>query len=159
MRIIQVSKDDISALQSIKNHPESVFSAYFERGKILAVQKGTMLLGYVFFNCQPKYNLYKRLGIAEIQDLNVHPDHRRQGYATMLIQACENVAAAAGDNMIGISVGLTADYGAAQRLYNKLGYEPDGNGVTYDRQVVTHGAKMPVDDDLCLMLIKTLHDT
>ena len=118
-----------------------------------------MLVGYVFFNSQPKYNLYKRLGIAEIQDLNVHPDHRRQGYATMLIQACENISVESGDNMIGISVGLTADYGPAQRLYNKLGYEPDGNGVTYDRQAVEHGAKMSVDDDLCLMLIKTLHDT
>jgi hypothetical protein len=51
-------------------------------------------------------------------------------------------------------VGLSADYGAAQRLYHKLGYEPDGNGVTYDRAPVTPGQKYPLDDDLALMLVK-----
>jgi len=57
---------------------------------------------------------------------------------------------------IGISVGLTIDFGPAQRLYCKLGYMPDGNGVTLDREFVDDGQPVTVNDDLCLMMVKEL---
>ena len=57
---------------------------------------------------------------------------------------------------MGISVALGASYGPAQRLYATLGYMPDGNGVTYDRMAVGFGEMRPVDDDLCLMMVKDL---
>ena len=47
-------------------------------------------------------------------------------------------------------------FGAAQRLYCKLGYIPDGNGVTYDREAVRAGDMRAVDDLLCLMMVKAL---
>jgi GNAT superfamily N-acetyltransferase len=113
-------------------------------------------VGYGFLNRKPKYRLYERLGIYEIQDLNVLPEHRGKGYATALIEHCEARARGEGCSDIGISVGLTRDYGPAQRLYCKLGYRPDGNGITYDRALLSHGDRVTLDDDLCLMMIKTL---
>ena len=112
--------------------------------------------GYALLNHQPKYRVYQQLEISEIQDLNVIPAHRRQGVAAVLIHACEEVIRKRNCTQIGISFGLTKDYGPAQRLYIKLGYVPDGFGVTYDRIGVGHAEMRPVDDDLCLMLIKDL---
>ncbi len=100
--------------------------------------------------------LYKKLDIPEIQDLNVASNYRQQGIATKMIESFENLARDQGAEYIGISVGLTKDYGPAQRLYNKLGYAPDGNGITYDRAAVSHGQRVLVNDDLCLMLLKEL---
>jgi len=86
----------------------------------------------------------------------VVPEARRQGIATRLIEECENRAREEGAEQIGISVGLTKDYGPAQRLYVKLGYMPDGFGITWDREPVSHGQRVAVDEDLCLMMVKDL---
>lgn len=112
--------------------------------------------GYGLLNWQPLYALYKRLEIPEIQDLNVIPAARRGGVASAMIAHCEALARQKGCAQIGISFGLHADYGAAQRLYIKLGYMPDGFGVTYDRQAVMPGEIRPIDDNLALMMIKDL---
>jgi GNAT superfamily N-acetyltransferase len=113
-------------------------------------------VGYGLLNWNPQYALYRRLGMPEIQDLNVLHDARRNGIATAIIVHCENAAQAAGKTHMGISVGLYSDYGPAQRLYVKMGYIPDGHGITYDRQPVRPGEIRPVDDDLCLMMLKEL---
>lgn len=112
--------------------------------------------GYAVLNRKPQYGLYDRLDIPEIQDIFVGAAFRRQGIATALIGHCENLALAAEKPMIGISVPVSPQFGPAQRLYASLGYRPDGNGVTYDRQPVIHNAAYRVDDSLCLMLMKDL---
>lgn len=109
--------------------------------------------GYAVLNRQPNYTLYRRMGIAEIQDIYVVPAYRRAGVATSLIKHCEGLVDA---NMVGISVPVSPDFGAAQRLYYKLGFEPDGNGVTYDREPVRHGSMVKMDENLCLMMVKDL---
>ena len=117
---------------------------------------GLVAVAFGILNFEPKYNLYKKLDIPEIQDLNVIPEAREQGVATALVETFEKLARDQGLESIGISVGLTKDYGPAQRLYVKLGYMPDGGGVTYDREGVTVGQAYPADDDLCLMMVKEL---
>lgn len=112
--------------------------------------------GYGILNWVPKYAPFKKLGIPEIQDLNVIPAFRKRGIATGVIQYCEDLARDKGYQDMGIAFGLHGSYGAAQRLYIKLGYVPDGQGATYDRKQIAYGDFKPVDDDLCLMLIKTL---
>ena len=112
--------------------------------------------GYCFLNKAPKYAPYKRFGIYEIQDLNVLHDFRQKGLASALVESCEGVARQDECAEFGISVGLSADYGPAQRLYCKLGYLPDGQGITYDRQTLKHGDSVTLDDDLCLMMVKVL---
>lgn len=112
--------------------------------------------GYVILNHHPAYPPFIRLQIPEIQDLNVLPEYRRNGLGAKLVQACEAQARAQGAERIGLAVGLDRSYGPAQRLYVRLGYIPDGSGVTHDRQPVAPGAIHAVDDDLCLMMVKDL---
>lgn len=112
--------------------------------------------GYCMLAWKPKYAFFRRLGIPEIQDLNVLPDFRRRGLAGFMMDECENLARAAGKGEMGIGVGMDGSYGAAQILYARRGYVPDGNGVTYNRTPAIHGEFRPIDDDLCLMLMKAL---
>ena len=64
------------------------------------------------------------------------------------------------DEVVGIGVGLYAGedggYGAAQRLYIKRGYIPDGQGVTYNYEPTMPGNSYPLDDDLVLWFLKRL---
>ncbi|MGZ9097209.1 MAG: GNAT family N-acetyltransferase [Micavibrio sp.] len=112
--------------------------------------------GYAVVNWTPAYNLFARLNIPELQDLNVLPDDRGQGLGQAIVSACEELARQRGHAQMGLAVGLTRAYGAAQRLYVRMGYEPDGLGVTCDRESVRAGQICAVDDDLCLMMLREL---
>lgn len=107
-------------------------------------------------NPAPSYALFSRLGIPELQDLNVLSGDRERGVGAALVAACEDLARGRGATQIGLAVGLTKSYGAAQRLYARMGYRPDGYGITYDRQTVTAGELRPADDNLCLMMVRDL---
>jgi GNAT superfamily N-acetyltransferase len=112
-------------------------------------------VGYVQLNWYPLYQPFRRLGIPEIQDLNVIPAYRRKGIGALLVERCEMVARQSGKTDIGISVGLYASYGPAQRLYVQRGYVPDGAGITADDVPVRGGEMRPVDDNLTLKLVKS----
>jgi GNAT superfamily N-acetyltransferase len=139
-------------------------SGYFERvlreagaSRILFVAAVNRVdCGLCVLNFAPIYPAFKRLNIPEIQDLNVTPAFRRQGVGAAIIAACENRVRSMGHDMVGMGVGLTSSYGAAQRLYARLGYVPDGAGVYYDGQPVIHGELRSIDDDLCLYMVKEL---
>jgi len=124
----------------------------------LAVE-GETIAGYVQLNGQPLYAPFRRLGLPEIQDLNVLPDYRRRGIGERLVDHCEAAARAAGKTAVAISVGLYASYGAAQRLYIRKGYVPDGAGIAYDDEPVRAGDLRPIDDNLTLKLTKVLTPT
>lgn len=111
-------------------------------------------VGSFYLNWEPKYHVYAQLKIPELQDLRVLPTCRQQGVATSLLRTGEGMAQAAGCAGLGLAVGLSAEYGAAQRLYAKLGYVPDGQGVTYDRASTQAGKNYRLDDNFCLMLLK-----
>jgi GNAT superfamily N-acetyltransferase len=113
-------------------------------------------LGYAQLNFTPTYQPFRRLKIAEIQDLNVVPAARRQGIGAALIAICEETARTQGAQEIGISVGLLASFGAAQRLYVRLGYMPDGTGAAYDDEIIHVGDIKPLDDRLTIKLTKSL---
>lgn len=121
----------------------------------VAVDDNAAPLGYVQLNFTPTYPPFRRLNIAEIQDLNVIPAARRQGVGAALIAVCEEAAKAQGSSEIGISVGLLASFGAAQRLYVRLGYVPDGTGAAYDDEIIHAGDIKPIDDRLTIKLTKT----
>lgn len=131
---------------------------YQDRGEreILIIAAEGRDAGYCILNWRPKYGFFKKLEIPEIQDLNVLPEFRRRGIASFLIAHCEAEAVKKSCAYMGISVALNAAYGPAQILYTKLGYVPDGNGVTYDRAPVMPAEIRPVDDHLCLMMVKAL---
>lgn len=159
IELAEATRADIPRLeaiyQTIGQKSDGYFDACFDQGRviIMAVCDGADC-GFGMLNFAPRYSLYKRLDYPEIQDLNVVPDFRNRGIATMMIAYCEDMARARGHEGMGISVGLYKEYGPAQRLYAKLGYMPDGFGITCDREPVNAGQTYRLDDDLCLMLVK-----
>ena len=156
---LEILKEIVSQMGGAKD--EDYFELSLEsqaRGEreIFVAEIDGAAIGYCMLSWAPKYAFYKTMGYPEIQDLNVLPEFRRRGFARAMIAHCEDLARENGKDSMGISVGLTSDYGAAQRLYVSLGYVPDGYGVTYDRKPVKRAEFRPVDDDLCLMMIKDL---
>ena len=111
--------------------------------------------GYVTVNWRPIYAGFAEMNIPEIQDLNVLITYRRKGIASRLLDRAEGEAARRSD-VVGIGVGLHPGYNAAQRLYAKRGYIPDGRGITYRNRLAEEGARVVVDDDLVMHFTKQL---
>ena len=111
--------------------------------------------GYVTVNWRPIYAGFAEMNIPEIQDLNVLITYRRKGIASRLLDRAEGEAARRSD-VVGIGVGLHPGYNAAQRLYAKRGYIPDGRGITYRNRFAEEGASVVVDDDLVMHFTKQL---
>ncbi|MBU6235207.1 MAG: GNAT family N-acetyltransferase [Alphaproteobacteria bacterium] len=139
-----------------RDSDRAVLAEAMESGQwtMLMATQGGVDIGGCYLNREPKYGLYRRLRLPELQDLRVLPEYRRRGVGEGLIQAAENLAQTEGFKGLGLSVGLNATFGAAQRLYIRMGYMPDGQGVTYNREVVAPAEKCTIDDDLALMLLK-----
>ncbi len=57
--------------------------------------------------------------------------------------------------MVGLGVGLYSDYGAAQRIYVRRGYLPDGAHHVRQR-TIEPGSQVAIDDDATLMMVRTL---
>jgi ribosomal protein S18 acetylase RimI-like enzyme len=107
---------------------------------------GEAFAGYVTIVWSPAYPPFRAGRIPEIQDFNVLPHFRRQGIGTSLMdQAEQRVSERSG--VVGIGVGVSSDYGAAQRLYVLRGYVPDGKGLTHDGCPVRQGDEMTVNTD------------
>ncbi len=104
----------------------------------------------------PEYEGFRASGTPEISDLRVSERCRRQGVATALILHFGRAAMSASCRTIGIGVGLSEGYGAAQRLYAKLGFMPDGRGITQDNVRVFPGDTVRADDSLVLWLVRDL---
>lgn len=113
-------------------------------------------IGYGSLVLFSEYPNFSAQNIPEISDVSISENYRGLGYGTLLISHFENFAKNIGYKQVGIGVGLYKDYGQAQKLYFKLGYMPDGLGITYKCMPVIAGQNYPVDDDLILWLIKNL---
>jgi len=74
------------------------------------------ILGYGTLLWHSAYHPFYQSGIPEISNLVVAESDRRQGIASQLIAEFEDLARLAGKSVIGLGVGLYADYGSAQRL-------------------------------------------
>lgn len=102
------------------------------------------------------YPPFQTSNVPEINNLLVAPPYRNRGIGRQLVVHLEGMARLEGHREIGLGVGLYGDYGSAQRLYAKLGYVPDGRGVTYRGFPVEPGHLYRADDDLILWLRKRL---
>ncbi|HET6987964.1 MAG TPA: GNAT family N-acetyltransferase [Kribbella sp.] len=109
--------------------------------------------GYVTVWWESPYEPFN--GIPEISDFNVLPKFRRRGVGTGLMDAAEALVAER-SAVVGIGVGLYADYGTAQRMYVRRGYLPDGRGLVYDGKQVPPGEMVRNDDAAALMFTKRL---
>jgi GNAT superfamily N-acetyltransferase len=136
------------------SHFEEMLAAQ-EKGEIvfLVAYSGNAVAGFVFIKWQADYPPFAEKSIPEIRDLRVLAEFRRRGIASALMDEAEKRIFER-SNIAGIGVGLYADYGPAQRMYILRGYVPDGNGLSYNNQLVNPGHDVFVDDDLLLYFTK-----
>jgi hypothetical protein len=78
---------------------------------------------------------------------------KRSGVGSLLMNEAERRVSLRADQ-VGLGVGLTWDYGAAQILYNQRGYVPDGRGLFQQGKYLNYGEQICIDDALVLYLTK-----
>lgn len=97
-----------------------------------------------------------REGCPEIRDVGVAEAWQRRGIGAAVVRGLEDAAAAAGFDRIGLMVGLEETYGAAQSLYDRLGYvRAHGPFVSAARLEAEDGSRFPVGG-ACVYLVKPL---
>lgn len=163
----RLQKDDIEVLGdlhfpwSTRQQTIDKWTQYFEEQSkgirvSFIVLQGNKMSGYGHLLLTSAYPSFRNSNIPEINDVWIYQDDRRKGLGTSLIAHLETLAKELGFNKVGIGVGLYRDYGSAQKLYFRLGYQPDGEGITYKTVPVIAGELYPIDDDLILWLTKEL---
>lgn len=140
------------------NKPFSLFEQYVQEqqsGKrdSFVAKLGNERIGYVCVHWESEHPYFLKRKIPEIKDLNILPLHRGFGFGKKLLQYAQNHIASR-SKTIGIGVGLTADYGPAQRLYIQQGYIPNGEGATQNHQALKYGDVITVNDDTVLWMTK-----
>jgi GNAT superfamily N-acetyltransferase len=142
------------------NKPASQYEAYLAEQNsgqrlVLVAMSADQFAGYITICWKSHYPQFALYSIPEIVDFNVLPVYRRRGIGSQLMDAAEaRVAEVCG--WVGLGVGMTVDYGAAQKMYARRGYIPDGQGLMYRHQPVQYGSPVFIDDDLCLYFTKKL---
>ena len=143
------------------NKPASQYERYLaeqQRGEreVLVAFLYEVIAGYLTIAWQSGYAPFRDANIPEIVDFNVLPQLRRRGIGSRLMDEAEHrVAERSG--VVGIGVGMDPDYGAAQRLYAKRGYVPDGRGLSSNGRHVKYGETVTVNDGLNLHFTKDLN--
>jgi GNAT superfamily N-acetyltransferase len=155
-QIISAAFDRIGWNKSIEQYQKYYEESQTGDRDVIVATHGTDFLGYGTIVWTPQYIPFKEKNIPEIQDLNVLPAFRRKGVASLIMNEAE-LRISKRTNVAGLGVGLIADYGSAQRMYVNRGYIPDGNGITYNYQVISYGDTVLCDDDLVLWFTKKLN--
>jgi ribosomal protein S18 acetylase RimI-like enzyme len=138
----------------------SKFTLYLEEAQagdrsVLVARTNERVVGFVTVRWQSLYPPFREAAIPEIVDLDVLPEFRRRGAGSALLDHAEQLIRSR-LRVAGIAVGLHAGYGAAQRLYAKRGYVPDGRGLWLSDHYIEEGEHTSVGDEARLYLIKDL---
>ena len=142
------------------NKPASQYERYLAQQEVgvrdvyVAFVQGEFA-GYLTICWESSYQPFFVKSIPEIVDFNVLPKFRRMSIGTQLMDKAESEIAKKSP-VAGIGVGVTPDYGAAQRLYVLRGYVPDGLGLHWRDHHVHYREDIVVDDELALYLTKEL---
>lgn len=140
--------------------PSSIFLGYLEectsddRWVLVADWDGDVA-GYVTLLWESRDPVFRDREIPEIVDLNVLPRFRGRGIGNALLDEAE-VQARRRSEIVGLRVGLHSGYGGAQRLYVRRGYVPDGAGALKGTEVIEEGARIILDDDVTIRMLKRL---
>jgi len=120
---------------------------------VLIAELDGEFVGYLTIAWESPYLPFRNAGIPEVVDFNVLVAQRRKGIGTVLMDEAE-LRISEKSKIVGIAVGLSPDYGAAQVMYAKRGYVPDGRGIQYDGKQLRLGDKTTVDHGLVMHLAK-----
>jgi len=157
--IRSMEQEDIQRML-YEGHSADLYATYFkeqERGTryVLIAEYDGEHAGYATLRVQATTGPFANAGIPEIADFNVLAKFRRRGIGSIILDEAEKKAGELCGRVC-LGVGLHAGYGAAQRMYAKRGYLPDGSGVWYKDQVLTPYTTCCNDDDLILYMSKTI---
>ncbi len=111
--------------------------------------------GYLTINWISHYPPFKTQKIPEVVDFNVLKKFQRKGIGTALMDEAEARIKRVSP-YAGIGFGVPKDYGAAQILYIKRGYIPDGEGMLLDGKPLPYGTQVEISDGLVFYLLKRL---
>jgi len=142
------------------NKPASQYKRYLMeqryevRDVYIAFVEG-QFAGYLTICWKSTYGPFREKNIPEIVDFNVLPGFRRMGIGSRLMDKAEHAIARISPTA-GIGVGMTPDYGAAQRLYVLRGYIPDGLGLHWRDHHIHYNEQVTIDDDVAIYLTKEL---
>jgi GNAT superfamily N-acetyltransferase len=128
---------------------------YHENGEsttILAYELAR-LVGIVTIRWHSRYPLFRERNIPLIQNIEIRYEDRGRGLGNAMLERAEQEIAQRSP-LAGLVVGISEDYGPAQKLYAKRGYIPDGRGVCRDFTPLKIGDQVTVDHDIMLWLIK-----
>ena len=127
-----------------------------EKGKrqVLVAELDNQVAGYLTIVPKSKQGPFKDL-YPEIVDFNVFERFQRRSIGQKLIKRAAYEVSFSTD-ILTIGVGLHSGYGAAQRLYIKNGYVPDGSGIWYENRQLKRGEHCLNNDDLVLYFSKKL---
>ncbi len=142
------------------NKPREQYENYLKEQSeglrdIIVAEYNNDFAGYITIVWKSSYPYFIERYIPEIMDFNVLIKYRRKHIGYMLMNEAEKRIKEKSD-IAGIRVGLISDYGAAQILYVKRGYIPDGLGLYYRENQMKYGDKLNVDDDLTIGFTKML---
>jgi GNAT superfamily N-acetyltransferase len=166
--IRNLEREDLNKLARTFTFPWSTFEATVKLWEqwfgeqqegtrtVCIIEGRSQFLGYGSLLRASEYPFFRKNDIPEVNAIWIDEPFRRQGLGRKLIEHLEDMALHEGYQTIGIGAGLYKDYGPAQKLYFKMGYQPDGNGITYKGNWVTPGAQHPIDDDLLIWYTKPL---
>lgn len=122
---------------------------------IIVATFNDVFAGYVTIQWEAGYTPFKENSIPEIVDFNVLKKFQRIGIGSALMDEAESRIKKVA-NKSGIGFGIFGDYGAAQILYIRRGYVPDGRGIVKDSIPVQFGEEVTIDHSLALYLTKEL---
>jgi GNAT superfamily N-acetyltransferase len=125
-------------------------------GTSLIATRGPDIIGYAAIVWESNYSGFRSRGIPLVHQIAVAGPFRRQGVATLLMDAAEQLVRRRGIVTLGITVGLFDEYGPAQRLYGRRGNIPDGRGACRGQEPLRKRMEVTVDDDLIIWLTKDL---
>lgn len=142
-------------------HPSlEVYENYFKeqeenKRKVFIAEFEGEVCGLCTLVLDPSEGPWIGKGYPEIVDLSVFKHVQNKGIGNVLLDVIEQEAAKISDTVF-LAVGLHSGYGAAQRIYVKRGYIPDGNGVWYQGKPLEQYVPCCNDDDLVLFMSKKL---
>ena len=138
---------------------EEILTRYFkeqesgEREVLVAEVEGAVA-GYIAILPSAKHGPFAEV-YPELSDFNVFEPFRNQGVGNQLLEEAEKRVKLVSIK-VSLGVGLHSGYGAAQRLYIKRGYIPDGTGVWYQNHQPAMNAVCEDIGELVLYLSKNL---
>ncbi len=140
------------------NKPQDRFEKYYQdqiesKRTVLIAELDREFVGYLTIVWESHYPPFRDARIPEVVDFNVLVAQQRRGIGTVLMDKAEYRISERSE-IAGICVGLSPDYGAAQVMYARRGYVPDGQGIQYDGKQLKHGDKTTVDHNLVMCFTK-----